>query len=594
MADFASFSAQGPVVPINLFSQNASAGTDIGNAVPTGVTAAIQGGFKGIQQGQQITENLEQSEIRQNQIKAQAQTEQINALKLDIMQQTHDLQLSNTVLQLENQKQQLTEQAQTADNKREIAKRLASGDPNQMKSILKDPNLMNTMLSDTKYADGAAGRLSSVLTPEESKQLFAQVDFKKSQELKALQERADADARKKLFETSEKDTDRIQEGKLGWLFSSKGDDLTSGLGKITTAPSAQGLANGWDVFYNGQRTSLNISDAENAAFSRSKQAYTSAGLVKKTAPQETATGDPAPALEKPFSNAFKLFGSAENDTPIQNPGPAPIGAPAPDRDTLQVQSSSPIVQQRAQQLQAQAQNDPDLMNRLIAKGIIKAAPKQPAQVATTPTATPAPQGNPAPEDSGTLGDQTINPTQMVSPELTKQNVAERVSVLPKEVKNKVEHPVVFKVLADPLTRGLPPLFKAVVAVESGGKRDAKNKASSARGLFQLTDGAAKETGTDSSIPAENVKGGVTYLNTMLERFGDNEIPALMAYNGGPGLIRSAIEAAGSADYEDIVYALRRFKDQGRFKTALKNIEHIIKYPLKVLAYKEAFQAFSDA
>ena len=152
----------------------------------------------------------------------------------------------------------------------------------------------------------------------------------------------------------------------------------------------------------------------------------------------------------------------------------------------------------------------------------------------------------------------------------------------------------FKILSDPLTRGLPPLFKAVVAVESKGERGAKNKASSARGLFQLTDAAAKETGADSAIPAENVKGGVTYLNTMLEKFGDNEIPALMAYNGGPTLIRSAIEAAGSADYEDIVYALRRFKDQGRFKTALKNIEHIIKYPLKVLAYKEAFQAFSDA
>jgi hypothetical protein len=220
-------------------------------------------------------------------------------------------------------------------------------------------------------------------------------------------------------------------------------------------------------------------------------------------------------------------------------------------------------------------------------------PKQDVQPPVTPTATPAPV---AVNQQGQLEEEvgTISPTQLVPPEVTKQNVADRVSVLPKEVKNKVEHSVVFKVLADPLTRDLPPLFKAVVAVESKGNRNAKNKGSSAQGLFQLTDGAAKETGTDSSIPAENVKGGVTYLNSMLEQFGDNEIPALMAYIGGPSLIRSAVESAGSADYEDIVYALRRFKDQGRYKASLKNIDHIIKYPLQVLAYKEAFQTFSDA
>lgn len=595
MADFASFSAQGPVVPINLFTQNAAAGTDIGNAVPTGVTAAIQGGFKGIEAGQQITANMEQSAIRQEQIKAQQQINEINALKLDITKQTQELQLNNTIMELQNKKQLLQEQAVDIGNKQEISTRLASGDPDQMRSILNDPKLLNTMLSDTKFADAAAGRLSSVLTPEESKKLFAQVDFKKSQELKAMQERADAQARDNLFKTTEKDVDKIQEGKLGWLFSSKGDDLTTGLGKVTTAPSAQGLANGWDVFYDGQRTSLNINDAENAAFSRTMQAYTSAGLVKKKLPQTTATGDPAsaaPKEEKPFLSAFRLFGSSDDQAPIETPGPPPTGAPIPDSARVQTQSNNPIVQQRARQLQQQAQSDPDLMNRLIAKGIVKAPPKQ-SIAAAAPTATPAPVGvtieGETQEEVG-----AFPPPQPVPPEVTKQNIAERVSVLPKEVKNKVEHPVVFKILSDPLTRGLPPLYKAVVAVESKGERNAKNKGSSATGLFQLTDAAAKETGTDSSIPAENVKGGVTYLNSMLEQFGDNEIPALMAYIGGPGLIRSAVESAGSADYEDIVYALKRFKDQGRFKASLKNIDHIIKYPLKVLAYKEAFQAFSDA
>lgn len=610
MAGFDFFSQpQGPTIPINLFSENSAAGVASGNASPTTLSAAIRGGIKGFQQGQQFTANFQQEQIRQNKIdqqpvsnaqaaadlKAQQQINELNALKLDIANQTQDLKRTDTILSLQNKKQELTQQSQVLDDKQTISGILASGDPGQMRSILSNPRLLNTILSDTKFADATAGRLSSVMSPEESEQLFAQVYFKKSQELAALRERANTEARAKLFETSGKDVGKIQEGKIGWLFNSKGADFTTGLEKTTTAPSAQGLAAGWDVFYDDKRTTLNISDAENSAFSRTKEAYTSAGLVKKSAPQETATGTPAPQ-EKPFSNAFNDTKQTEDTSAVTNPGPPPTGAPAPEADKLQVQSNSPIVQQRARQLQQQAQSDPDLMNRLVAKGIIKAAPKQDAQVAATPTATPAPQANAGYQNPGAVRDEAVTPTQQVPAEVTKQNIADRVSVLPNEVKNKVEHPVVFKVLADPLTRSLPPLFKAVIAVESGGDRAAKNKDknSTATGLFQMTAAAAKDTGTDSSIPAENVKGGVKYLNSMLEQFGDNEIPALMAYNGGAGLIRSAIESAGSADYEDIVYALRRFKDQGRFKGPLKNIDHIIKYPLKVLAYKEAFQAFSDA
>ena len=80
------------------------------------------------------------------------------------------------------------------------------------------------------------------------------------------------------------------------------------------------------------------------------------------------------------------------------------------------------------------------------------------------------------------------------------------------------------------------LVRAVVQVESGFDPTARSSAG-AIGLMQLMPDTAAELGVaDPYDPADNLRGGVTYLKQLLEQYGGNQEIALAAYNAGPGAI----------------------------------------------------------
>jgi hypothetical protein len=93
------------------------------------------------------------------------------------------------------------------------------------------------------------------------------------------------------------------------------------------------------------------------------------------------------------------------------------------------------------------------------------------------------------------------------------------------------------VRAEALRQGVDPEIAArVLNAESGGRLDAVSP-KGARGLMQLMPATAAGLGVNPDDPADNIRGGVTYLRQMRDQFGGDPSLMLAAYNAGPGNVQ---------------------------------------------------------
>jgi soluble lytic murein transglycosylase-like protein len=85
------------------------------------------------------------------------------------------------------------------------------------------------------------------------------------------------------------------------------------------------------------------------------------------------------------------------------------------------------------------------------------------------------------------------------------------------------------------------LLASVIRAESGGRANAISR-TGARGLMQLMPGTAQQLGVNDAFrPDQNIAGGTTYLDQLLDRYDPHNDThglalALAAYNAGPAAV----------------------------------------------------------
>lgn len=94
------------------------------------------------------------------------------------------------------------------------------------------------------------------------------------------------------------------------------------------------------------------------------------------------------------------------------------------------------------------------------------------------------------------------------------------------------------ILIETLNKKISPAFVlALISVESGGRASVESN-KGAQGLMQLIPATAARFGvTDSTDPAQNIKGGVAYLEWLMNEFKGDPILALAGYNAGENAVK---------------------------------------------------------
>ncbi|MDJ0826060.1 MAG: lytic transglycosylase domain-containing protein [Rhodobacter sp.] len=88
------------------------------------------------------------------------------------------------------------------------------------------------------------------------------------------------------------------------------------------------------------------------------------------------------------------------------------------------------------------------------------------------------------------------------------------------------------------TKVSPALVLAVIGIESSGRSDAVSP-KGATGLMQLMPATAERFGVaDIADPADNIRGGVAYLDWLIDRFDSDPLLVLAGYNAGENAVRN--------------------------------------------------------
>jgi hypothetical protein len=108
--------------------------------------------------------------------------------------------------------------------------------------------------------------------------------------------------------------------------------------------------------------------------------------------------------------------------------------------------------------------------------------------------------------------------------------------------------------------GIDPNLALAVGMQESGLRQYDTSGNivspgttSAKGIFQLTDAAAKDQHVDARDTAQNIQGGVNMLRSLLQKYHGSQEQALAAYYWGPGNVDNAMRTGAGLPPEVLAY-----------------------------------------
>jgi soluble lytic murein transglycosylase-like protein len=119
------------------------------------------------------------------------------------------------------------------------------------------------------------------------------------------------------------------------------------------------------------------------------------------------------------------------------------------------------------------------------------------------------------------------------------------------------------------------LVRAVIQVESGFNPYATSR-KGAMGLMQLMPDTARMFGVINPFnPIENIRAGVAYLRQLLDKYSNNEVLALAAYNAGPKAVdRHGENVPPFRETRNYVSNVKRIAGETRPRTQIYKSEDV--------------------
>lgn len=608
---------QGPAVPVSLYGDAASQGINAGNALPTPLTAGIQGAIKGVQQGLSIQHDISANAILQHQIdrqpaedKAQdaanqnAQTiAEINKLKLEADQANQTAEIARTKAVLEQQKIEAQTKADDAVAKNKITDALAKGTAAEKAAILNDPAFSGISIRDPDFSSKIVSSIYydpavDPATRQSAKNIWDRnnaVEFAKEREKANIQNQMNL---MKGYETAQQDfvTEGVFANAIRGLSPSeyftklqvfpKGTKQLGADGKIAKdlndkLQDVKEDAGRFTVYRDGTPIFDSISKAEADKF------Y----LARLT--QDTAHNLMRQQIYGPDKSG--ILSGAANGAPSQTGQPTQEqqNTTAPGQqgfslapDTRAADSNANIVEQKRAQFDALAKNPPPgisagtLDERLLQKkvatrqGVVAMDKLRGEQIGLlnmmqnikSETAS----GSSTPDPLFTRESFLYNNPNEALTAVAKQPVHLNI-----DTHYNINPVVRDRVNGDPLLAKEPPLIRGMAAIESGGIRDAESP-TGVKGLLQVTKSTAAMYGLNRDIPEENVLAAKLYITDIYNRFNGDLRLSLAAYNAGPGMVKHAKELAGTTEWGAVKNELKGLLSPQKYK-------EVSEYPDKVIS-----------